>query len=168
MREFKKVAEARLKEEVDKNGLLSGKVQMLQRELQEARQEATRYRARLAQLGNPVTISEVRRWRSRSQTRRVWGEGRCGFSSRRQVLTLQLLGRDRFNGHVPAVSIFYLCIPAIHVVIQSFNSPFIDQGKYCKLDPTASATALCSSSRTTTWYSAWQWLSRQLRALRVL
>lgn len=31
MREFKQVAEARLKEEVDKNGLLSGKVQMLQR-----------------------------------------------------------------------------------------------------------------------------------------
>ena len=144
MREFKKVAEARLKEEVDKNGLLSGKVQMLQRELQEARQEATRYRARLAQLGNPVTISEVRRWRSRSQTRRVWGEGRRGFSSRRQVLPLQLLGRDRFNGHVPAVSIFvYTCYSSGSSVVQlSIHR----SREYCKLDPTASATAICSSS----------------------
>lgn len=69
MIEFKKVAEARYQQQLEKNGLLSGKVQAVQKELEEARQEVTRLRARLAQLGDPVTVSEVRYWLS--QTRRA-------------------------------------------------------------------------------------------------
>lgn len=69
MIEFKKIAEARYQEQLEKNGLLSGQVQALEKELEEARQEVTRQRARLAQLGDPVTVSEVRHWRS--QTRRA-------------------------------------------------------------------------------------------------
>lgn len=75
MREFERVAEARFQEQVEKNGLLRGKakeltieVQVLQSELEESRQEVTRHRARLVQLGDPVAISEVRHWRHRRQT----------------------------------------------------------------------------------------------------
>lgn len=75
MREFERVAEARFQEQVEKNGLLHGnveeltiEVQALQRELEESRQEVTRHRARLVQLGDPVAISEVRHWRRRRQT----------------------------------------------------------------------------------------------------
>ncbi|CAN0207116.1 unnamed protein product [Scytosiphon promiscuus] len=65
MEEFKNVVGARLQEQVEENGQLNVKVekltievQLLQRKLEEARQAVTRHRARLAQLGDPVAVSE--------------------------------------------------------------------------------------------------------------
>lgn len=82
MREPKRVTEARFQELVEKNSLLRDEVeklkliievQGLQKELEESRQdgtrqEATRHRAPLVQLGDLATISEVRRWRRQRQT----------------------------------------------------------------------------------------------------